>query len=557
MELFAAVTALFTLVVAVAVTYRPLGDYMAWVFTNPRHGKVESLIYRVCGVKPDKEQTWKGYLVVVLVFSAVGFLMLYGLQRLQPMLPYSLGLGPISPDLAFNTAASYVGNTNWQAYSPEHTTGYAVQMAGLAVQSYVSAAVGFAVAIALVRGLTRSASTTVGNFWVDMLRINLRILLPLSALATVVLIAAGVVQNFDGFTTVETLTGGTQIIPGGPVASQEAIKMLGTNGGGFYNANSAHPFENPSAWVNLFQTYMLIVIPFASIRTFGRLANDFRLARSLLATMAILLVVAYGTLTWFELSGGGLAPQAAGAAMEGKEVRFGIIGSTLFTAATTGTTGGATNSMLGSYTPLGQMVAILHMVLGEVSPGGVGSGLYTLLVLVVIAVFIAGLLVGRTPALLGKRITAREMKLAALVILVMPMLALGGMALSMAIPGVRAEIVANSMTDPDSQGMTELIYAFVSAAINNGSAMAGFAADTPWLNTILGVIILLGRFLVIALVLAMAGSFARQDRSTVMVADLPLHRPQFVVLLVGLIVFIAVPTFFPVLTVGPLAGGLR
>ncbi len=551
-----ALTALATLALAIALCYRPLGDYIAWVFTSKKDWKAERAIYRLIGVKPGHQQRWQIYLWAVLVFSAVGLVLLYLLQRLQAFLPYSLGLPAVPPDLAFNTAVSFVGNTNWQAYSPEQTMGYTVQMAGLTVQSFVSAAAGLGVAIALVRGLAGRGQGTIGNFWVDLVRGCLRLLLPLSIVATLILIAGGVVQNLDGFSQIQTVAGSTGVLPGGPVASQEAIKMLGTNGGGFFNANSAHPFENPSAWVNLFQVFMLLVIPFASVRAFGRMVDDLRLARSILAAMTVLFLAAYATLTWAELSGGGSATQLAGAAMEGKEERFGLIGSTLFTAATTGTTGGATNSTLGSYTPLGALVAILHMVLGEVSPGGVGSGLYTILVLVVITVFITGLLLGRPPALLGKRVGAREMKLASLIILVMPLLALGGMAVSMAIPPIHDEIVAHSMSDPGSQGMTEMIYAFVSAAINNGSAMAGFYADTPWLNTVLGIIILLGRFLVIALVLALAGSFADQERAVPAVSELPLHRPQFVILLVALIVFIAVPTFLPVLLAGPLAGGL-
>ncbi|MDR2895088.1 MAG: potassium-transporting ATPase subunit KdpA [Propionibacteriaceae bacterium] len=556
MQWLAALTALLTVAVAIALSYRPLGDYMAWVFTSRHHLGVERLIYRLCRINANQSQSWKAYLGSVLAFSAAGMLVLYLLQRLQAWLPYSLGLPPVAPDLAFNTAASFVGNTNWQSYVPEHTMGYTVQMAGLAVQSFVSAATGLAVAIALVRGFTARGTGVIGNFWVDMTRANLRILLPLSIIATIILLLGGVPQNFSGDTVIDTLAGGSQTLPGGPVASQETIKMLGTNGGGFFNANSAHPFENPSAWLNLFQTYMLLVVPFASIRTFGRMVHDHRLARSMLICMVALLLIAYASLVGFELANGGAAAADSHGALEGKEWRFGIIGSMIFTAATTGTTGGATNSMIGSFTPLSSMVAILHMVLGEVSPGGVGSGLYTLLVLVVIVIFIAGLLLGRSPVILGKRVGVREMKIAALVILVMPVLALAGMAASMAIPPIRAEIIDYSMSQANAQGMTEFIYAFVSAAINNGSAMAGFSANTPWLNIVLGIIILLGRFLVIALVLAMAGSFASQPRSVDRDGHLPVGRPTFVILLIALVVFIAVPTFFPVLTVGPLAGGL-
>lgn len=545
-----------TMAVLLGVLYRPLGDYMAWVFTSAKDWTIERWLFRLVGVNSKSEQSWQAYLRAVLTFSAVGLVGLYLLQRTQHLLPYSLGLPAVPEDLAFNTAASFVGNTNWQSYSPEHTVGYLVQMAGLSVQNFVSAAVGLAVAIALVRGFASRRTDTLGNFWVDLVRGTLRILLPLSVLAAVILLAGGVVQNFNGFTEVTTVTGGTQSIPGGPVASQEAIKMLGTNGGGFFNANSAHPFENPAPWTNLVQIFLLLVIPFALPRTFGRMVGDHRIGYTILATMAVFFVAVFTLLTIFELSGNGTAPQLAGGAMEGKEQRFGVVGSTLFTAATTGTSGGAANSMHGSYTALGGMIAILNMLLGEVSPGGVGAGLYTILVMAVIAVFLTGLLLGRAPVFLGKRIGVRELKLTSLFILVMPTLALVGMAVSLAVPAVHDEIVGTAMGNPGSHGLSEVMYAFVSAAINNGSAFAGFNANTPWLNTALGVIILLGRFVPIALVLALAGSLASQDRAASQAAELPLHRPQFVGLLVGVIVFVSVPTFFPILTLGPLAEGL-
>ncbi|MCL2483070.1 MAG: potassium-transporting ATPase subunit KdpA [Propionibacteriaceae bacterium] len=551
-----AITSVATVAIALIVVYRPLGDYMAWVFSSTKDWKVERAIYRIIGVDSHSEQSWQAYLRAVLVFSCVGMLLLYAMQRLQPWLPYSLGLGSISPDLAFNTAASFVGNTNWQAYSPESTVGYTVQMAGLSVQCFVSSAVGLAVAIALVRGLARKGATTIGNFWVDLVRANLRILLPLSAVAALVLIAGGTIQNLTGFTDITTIAGQLQTLPNGPVATQEAIKMLGTNGGGFYNANSAHPFENPTAWTNLFQVFLLLVIPFASPRTFGKMVGDHRLGSAILATMITLFLAAYAALTAFEYQGLGTAPQLAGGAMEGKEVRFGIVGSTLFTAATTGTTGGATNSTLDSYTAMGGMVSLLHMILGEVSPGGVGSGLYTILIMAVIAVFIVGLLLGRTPVMLGKRIGVREIKLASLAILVIPVLSLAGMAISFAIPAIHHELVNQVMGNSGPHGLTETTYAFVSATINNGSSFAGFGANTPWLNVVLGLLILLGRFLVIAIVLAMAGSFAAQDQIPTGVGELPLHSPQFVAFFVALIIFVAVPTFFAVLAAGPFAEGL-
>jgi len=555
MEWVSAIACLATLGVVVGLLYRPLGDYMAWVFTSGKDWRVERWIYRIIGVDPTSEQSWQKYWRATLVFSAVGLVIVYALMRLQPYLPFSEGMGAVSPDLAFNTAASFVGNTNWQAYSPEQTVGYTVQMAGLAVQNFVSGAVGMAVAIALVRGLARKRATTIGNFWVDLIRCNLRILLPLSIVATVILIAGGTIQNLHGFTQILTLDGTTQWIPGGPVASQEAIKMLGTNGGGFFNANSAHPFENPTPWTNLFQSFMLIVIPFALPRTFGTMVKDRRLGNVIAITMGVLFTVAYVLLTVCELGAHGTAPTLAGGAMEGKEQRFGVVGSTIFTAATTGTTGGATDSTLDSFTALGGMVSMLHMIVGEVSPGGVGSGLYTILILVVICVFLMGLLLGRTPVLLGKRLGPRELKLSALGILVIPAIALIGMAVSFAIPPIRDEIVAG-MGNAGPHGLTEVLYAFISCAINNGSGFAGLGVDTVWLNTVLGVLILLGRFLIIAIVLALAGSFASQDTVPSGVGELPLYRPQFVGLMVFLIVFIAVPTFFAVLAAGPLADGL-
>ncbi|MCL2471800.1 MAG: potassium-transporting ATPase subunit KdpA, partial [Propionibacteriaceae bacterium] len=399
-------------------------------------------------------------------------------------------------------------------------------------------------------------ATTIGNFWVDLVRANLRILLPLSAVAALVLIAGGVIQNLTGFTDITTIAGQLQTLPNGPVATQEAIKMLGTNGGGFYNANSAHPFENPTAWTNLFQVFLLLVIPFASPRTFGKMVGDHRLGSAILATMITLFLAAYAALTAFEYQGLGTAPQLAGGAMEGKEQRFGIVGSTLFTAATTGTTGGATNSTLDSYTAMGGLVSLLHMILGEVSPGGVGSGLYTILIMAVIAVFLVGLLLGRTPVMLGKRIGVREIKLASLAILVIPVLSLAGMAVSFAIPAIHNELVNQVFGNSGPHGLTETTYAFVSATINNGSSFAGFGANTPWLNVVLGVLILLGRFLVIAIVLAMAGSFATQDQIPTGVGELPLHSPQFVAFFVALIIFVAVPTFFAILAAGPFAEGL-
>ncbi|MGW9166673.1 potassium-transporting ATPase subunit KdpA [Agromyces sp. NPDC055658] len=545
-----------TLALVLGLLYRPLGDYMARIYTSDRDLKVERGLYRLIGVDPRGEQSWPAYLRGVLAFSLVGLLLVYALQRMQAVLPYSLGLPAVPEGLAFNTAASFVANTNWQSYSPELTMGYTVQLAGLAVQNFVSAAVGIAIAVALVRGFARRGSATIGNFWVDLVRGAFRLLLPLSIVGAIVLVVGGVVQNFNGFTEVSTLAGGTQQLPGGPVASQAVIKLLGTNGGGFFNANSAHPFENPTAWTNLFEVVLMLAIPFALPRTFGRMVGSNRQGYAILAVMATLYVVSLVTLSALEAAGNGTAPQLAGAAMEGKEARFGIFGSTLFGTTSTLTSTGAVNSMHDSFTALGGMMPMLNMMLGEVAPGGVGSGLYGMLVLAVIAVFIAGLLVGRTPEYLGKKIGPREIKLASLYILVTPTLVLAGTALSFAIPGVREDVEHVSIWNPGVHGMSEVLYAFTSASNNNGSAFAGLTANTPWLNTALGVAMLLGRFVPIVFVLALAGSLAAQRKVPETAGTLPTYKPQFVGLLVGVTVLITALTYFPVLTLGPLAEGL-
>lgn len=544
------------LALLLALAYRPVGDYIAHVYTSATDLAVERGTYRLIGVDPRSAQTWQAYLRGVLLFSFIGIVVVYGLQRLQSFLPASLGLPAPSEPLAFNTAVSFVTNTNWQSYSPELTLGYTVQFAGLAVQNFVSAAVGIAVAITLVRGFAYRRSGTIGNFWVDLVRGTYRVLLPFSIVAAIVLLAGGVIQNVAGFTDVTTVAGATQSIPGGPVASQEAIKLLGTNGGGFFNANSAHPFENPAPWTSLFQVFLMLVIPFAMPRAFGRIVGDNRQGYAIVAVMAGIFVASLVLVTWAEASAGGTAPQLAGAAMEGKEVRFGLFGSTLFSSTSTLTSTGAVNSMHDSYTALGGMLPMINMMLGEIAPGGVGSGLYGMLVVAVIAVFVGGLLIGRTPEYLGKKIGPREIKLASLYILVTPILVLVGTALSFAIPAVRADVESTSIWNPGIHGLSEVLYAFTSAANNNGSAFAGLTANTPWLNTALGVAMLLGRFVPIVLVLALAGSFAAQDKVPSTVGTLPTHRPQFAGLLAGVAVIITALTYFPVLTLGPLAEGL-
>ncbi|GAA4346508.1 potassium-transporting ATPase subunit KdpA [Microbacterium rhizosphaerae] len=545
-----------TLVVVLVLLYRPVGNYLARVYLSRRDGVLERGVYRLIGVDPRADQSWPAYTRGVIAFSLVGVLLVYGLQRIQAVLPWSLGLPAVPEGLAFNTAVSFVTNTNWQSYSPEATVGYTVQFAGLAVQNFVSAAVGIAVAIALVRGLASRRGGTIGNFWVDLVRTCGRILLPLSVVAAIVLMAAGVVQNFAGFTDIHTLAGATQAIPGGPVASQEAIKELGTNGGGFYNANSAHPFENPTPWTSLFEVFLLLLIPFCLPRAFGRIIGDDRQGTAIVAAMAVIATASLVVLTWFETTTGGTAVKAAGAAMEGKEQRFGILGSTLFATGTTLTSTGAVNSMHDSYTALGGMMPMFNMMLGEIAPGGVGSGLYGMLVIAIIAVFVGGLMVGRTPEYVGKKIGPREMKLASLYILVTPTLALAGAALSFAIPGVRQDVENVSILNPGAHGLSEVLYAFTSAANNNGSAFAGLTANTPWLNTALGVVMLLGRFVPIVVVLALAGSVAQQDIVPSTAGTLPTYRPQFVGLLVAVTLIVVALTYFPVLALGPLAEGL-
>jgi K+-transporting ATPase ATPase A chain len=556
MAAWTAVAQVLTVVAVLAALYRPLGDSMAHVYTSSRDLRVERGLYRLMGVDSRSEQTWRSYVRSLLAFSLVGVLVVYLLQRVQTWLPWDLGMPAVGAHLSFNTAISFVTNTNWQSYSPDVTMGYAVQVLGLAVQNFVSAAVGMAVAIALVRGFARRRVGTIGNFWVDLTRGTLRILLPVSVLGALVLIAGGVIQNVAGFTDVTTLAGGAQSVPGGPVASQEAIKLLGTNGGGFFNANSAHPFENPTPWTSLFQVLLMLAIPFSLPRTFGRMVGSARQGYAILAAMATIFLVSLTLLTVVEMRGAGTAPELAGGAMEGKEQRFGIAATTLFSSASTLTSTGAVNGMHDSFTALGGFFPMLNMMLGEIAPGGVGSGLYGMLVLAVIAVFVGGLMVGRTPEYLGKKIGPREIKLASLYILVTPTLVLAGTALSFAIPGVRADVEATSIGNPGVHGFSEVLYAFTSAANNNGSAFAGLTASTGWFDTALGVAMLLGRFVPIVLVLALAGSLAAQDTVPSTAGTLPTYRPQFVGLLVGVTVIVTALTYFPVLALGPLAEGL-
>ncbi len=540
------------LVAALAAAYRPLGDYMYRTFTSPTDWRAERVVYGLSGIDPRADQRWGVYARSLLVFSAASVFVLYGLLRLQALLPLSLGMPGVPAVGAWNTAVSFVTNTNWQWYSGESTMGHLAQMAGLAVQNFLSAAVGLAVAVALMRGFTRQHTDRLGNFWVDLTRAALRILLPLSIVAAVVLMIGGVVQNFSSPNEILTVAGGTQAITGGPVASQEAIKELGTNGGGFYNANSSHPFENPNAWINLFEIFLLLVIPFSLPRLFGRMVGNTRQGLAVVTVMAVLWLGAVATATCAELAGGGTATSLAGAAMEGKEVRFGEAASALFAVSTTGTSTGSVNSMHDSMTPLGGGVALANMMLGEVSPGGVGVGLYGILVLAILTVFLAGLMVGRTPEYLSKKIGRREVTFVALYILAMPTLVLVGGALTAGI----TSLVEASVQDPGPHGLSEILYAYASASNNNGSAFAGFGAGTDYQNTALGVAMLFGRFVPIVLVLGLAGSLAQQRRVPPSAGTLPTTGPVFIGLLLAVVLIVAGLTFVPALALSPIAEAL-
>ncbi|WBO63202.1 potassium-transporting ATPase subunit KdpA [Streptomyces camelliae] len=539
------------LIGALALVHRPLGDYMAAVFQSKKHLRVERWIYHSVGADPDAEMRWPAYLRGVLFFSAVSVLFLYLLQRVQDKLPLSLGFKPISPDQAFNTAASFVSNTNWQSYSGEVAMSHVTQTMGLAVQNFVSAAVGIAVAVALVRGFARSRTGDLGNFWADLVRCIIRILVPLSVIAAVVLIACGAIQNFGDIHHVTTLTGQKQAISPGAVASQEAIKDLGTNGGGFFNANSAHPFENPNGFTNWLEIFLLLVIPFSLPRTFGKMVGSVKQGYAILAAMGIIWFLAVVAVTWLEYAHPGTASQLAGGAMEGKEQRFGEGNSSAFAVSTTMTSTGSVDAFHDSFGGLSGGVLLLGMMLGEIAPGGTGSGLYGMLIMAIIAVFIAGLMVGRTPEYLGKKIGAREMKLAAAYILVTPALVLIGTALAMALGKGQS-----AMLNSGAHGFSEVLYAYTSASNNNGSAFAGFAANTEYHNTMLGLCMLLGRFVPMVFVLALAGSLAEQQPIPATAGTLRTEKPLFTGLLVGAILIITGLTFFPALALGPLAEGL-
>ncbi len=551
------------LVVALGITIPLLGSYMARVFSGGPapgdrvFGPVERLIHRLTGVNPDREQRWTTYAGAVLAFSAVSVLFLYFLQRVQGSLPFNpTDAAAVPPALAFNTAVSFVTNTNWQNYAAENTMSHLTQMVGLAVQNFVSAAVGLAVAVALIRGLVRRRSGTIGNFWVDLTRGVLRVLLPIAFVAAIVLVSQGVVQNLVGFEDATTLEGNAQVIPGGPAASQESIKELGTNGGGYLNANSAHPFGNPNGFTDIFEIYLLLAIPFSLTWTFGKMADDKKQGLAVLGAMAVLWVASVGIAIGFEVDGNpeldalGVTQEVTddqpGGNFEGKEVRFGPSASGLFAASTTGTSTGAVNAAHDSFTPGGGAVPLVNIMLGEVSPGGVGAGLYGMLIFAILAVFIAGLMVGRTPEYLGKKIQAAEMKLVVLYILIVPVFILGLTGIS-----VVMDSSLSSILNPGPHGLSEVTYAFTSAGNNNGSAFGGLTGNTDWYNSMLGLAMLAGRFLLIVPALAIAGALARKQRVPAGAGTFPTGTPLFTVLLIGVVLIVVGLTYFPVLSLGP------
>ena len=543
----------------VTVTAIPLGLYMAGVFEGRISflGAVERLLLRVCGVRSEQEQHWTGYAFALLAFNLAGLLVMYAAMRLQAVLPLNpAAVGAVAPDLAFNTAVSFTTNTNWQNYGGESTMSALTQMVGMTVHNFTSAATGIAVAVALVRGFTRRTARTIGNFYVDAFRSILYVLMPLSVVFALVLVWQGVPQNLDAYTQVTTLEGAKQLIAQGPVASQDAIKLLGTNGGGFFNANSAHPYENPTPLSNFLQMWSILVVSGGLVFMFGRMVADSRQGRAIFIAMGLMMVVGSGFAYWAEAAGNPLleplgvdmtaGDRSPGGNREGKELRFGIANSALFATITTDTSCGAVNAMHDSFTPLGGMVPLVNMMLGEVIFGGVGAGLHGMIVFVIITVFIAGLMVGRTPEYLGKKMESKEVKLAVLSILVFPLAVLGLGALSLVVPAGFAAVSA-----PGPHGLTEALYAYVSTTANNGSAFAGFSGNSLYQNTMLAVAMLMGRFLVIVPTLAIAGSLAGKKTVPASAGTFPTHGALFIGLLIAVIVIVGGLTFFPGLALGP------
>jgi len=539
---------------ALAACYIPLGNYLARVFTDTRHWRVERGIYKLCGIDPEADMRWSVYVRSILAFSLVSVLFLYLMQRTQHWLFLSAGMANVTPVTAWNTAASFTTNTNWQNYAGENTMGYLTQMGGLAVQNFVSAAVGLAVAIAMIRGFTRSRTDRLGNFWVDLTRGTIRLLLPLAVIGTLILVAGGVIENLASFHTITTLSGGHQAIPGGPVASQEVIKEMGNNGGGFFNANSAHPFENPNPFTNLFEIFLILLIPFAMPRAFGRMVRDNKQGYALLAVMVVLWACAVGGISLFEahLGTAGIAVQTAHGATEGVETRFGTPGCSLFAASTTVTSTGAVNCFHDSLTPFGGGIALFDMAIGEITPGGIGAGMYGLLILAIVTVFVAGLMVGRTPEYIGKKIRPTEMKYASLYFLTLPLVIL-----TMAGLSIGTKTGQSAIFNPGPHGLTEIMYAFTSMANNNGSAFAGLGTAATWYQITGGITMLLGRFAPEIFALGLAGSLARQAPVPASAGTLDTRTPLFVAMVVSVILILVGLTYFPALALGVFAEGLK
>jgi potassium-transporting ATPase potassium-binding subunit len=544
------------LVAALAVCYVPLGNYIAHVFTTDKDWKVERFVFRLMGVNRDTDQKWSTYVRSLLAFSLVSILFLYGLERLQHFMLGFLGpnLPAVTPDTAWNTAVSFTTNTNWQNYAGEATMNYVTQMSGLVVQQFMSAAVGLCVAIAMIRGFTRSRTDKLGNFWVDVTRCVIRLLIPLAIVGGLILIAGGAIENFHNFTTVTTLSGAHQTIPGGPVGSSEIIKNMGNNGGGWFNTNSAHPFENPNPFTNIFEIFTLLLIPFATPRAFGKMVKDNRQGYALVAVMAVIWMVAVGGISLFEAhtGTGGTATVAAHGAMEGVQTRFGRPGCSLFAASTTVTSTGAVNCFHDSLTPFGGGIALFDIALGEIAPGGIGAGMYGILVLAIVTVFVAGLMVGRTPEYIGKKIRPTEMKYAALYFLTLPVVILTAAGLSIATKTGRSAIF-----NPGPHGLTEVVYAFASMANNNGSAFAGLGTAATWYQVSGGIVMLLGRFAPEIFALGLAGSLARQSPVPQSAGTLDTRTPLFVGMVVAVVLVLVGLTYFPALALGPFAEGLH
>jgi len=539
---------------ALAVCYVPLGNYIAHIFTTDKDWAIERGFYKLIGIDRNADQKWSVYVRSILAFSFVSVLFLYGMQRLQHYLPLSQGFPGVPPDLAWNTADSFVTNTNWQNYAGEATLGYVAQMSGLVVQQFLSAAVGLSVAIAMIRGFTRSKTDKLGNFWVDVTRCTLRLLIPIAIVGGLVLIANGAIENFSAYHTVTTLAGAHQTIPGGPVGSSEVIKDLGNNGGGWFNTNAAHPFESPNPFTNIFIIFLLLLIPSATPRAFGKMVKDNRQGYALVAVMVIIWALAVGGITFFEshTGTGGTATMLAHGAMEGKEVRFGQHACGLFAASTTVTSTGSVNCFHDSLTPFGGGIALFDIALGEIAPGGIGAGMYGILILAIVTVFVAGLMVGRTPEYIGKKIRPTEMKYAALYFLSLPVIVLTAAGLS-----IGTHIGQKAIFNPGPHGLTEIMYAFASMANNNGSAFAGLGSAAPWYQILGGFVMLFGRFAPEIFALGLAGSLARQQPVPASAGTLDTRTPLFVGMVVGVVLILVGLTYFPALALGPFAEGLH